>query len=132
MEDTGPALRGNGALCAPYVLGGQFHVSVLCVGHVIKAVVLSVRVNHHVLCVFLYVEKRDGGSWYKAAVAPEGVYPPVSWVGVYVPTLEDPLVVEGCVVGADDRSAGDRCVVVAGWYPCAGSGRGVEETGNIE
>ena len=31
---------------------------------------------------FLYVEQRDGGSWYEAAVAPELVYPPVSWVGL--------------------------------------------------
>ena len=60
------------------------------------------------------------------------VYPSVSGVGVYVPTLEDQVVVETCVVGADDRSDGYRCVVVAAWYPRARGGRGVEEAGNIE
>ena len=117
---------------ALYVLGGQFHVLVLFVGNVVQAVVLPVRVNHQVLSVFLCVKERDGGSWYEAAVAPELVYPPVSWVGMYVSALEDPLVVVACVVWADDRSALDWCVIVVGWHPCAGSSRCVEETGKLE
>ena len=92
---------------ALYLPGGQFHVSVLVVGHVVQAVVLSVRVNQQVLSVFLYVVARDGGSSHRAALAPELVYPPVSWVGMYVSALEDPLVVVACVIWADPRSAWD-------------------------
>ena len=35
MEGTGPALKGDGALCSLYAPGGQFHVVVLCGGRVI-------------------------------------------------------------------------------------------------
>ena len=35
VEGTGPALKGDRALCSLYVPGGQFHVVVLCGGRVI-------------------------------------------------------------------------------------------------
>ena len=63
---------------------------------------------------------------------PELLYPTVSGVGVYVPALEDPVVVETCVVGAGYRSNGYRCAVVAAWHPCVRGIRGVEEAGDIE
>ena len=58
MEDSDPALHTNGALRALYVLGGQFHVSVLFVSHVVQLVVSLVGVHHQERGVFLDVEGR--------------------------------------------------------------------------
>ena len=83
-------------------------------------------------CVYSSTSSSGTGSRHVAAIAPELVYGSVSGVGVYVPALEDPVVVEPCVVGAGYRSHGYRCAVVAAWHPSIRGGRGVEEAGNIE
>ena len=104
---------------------------VLCGGCVVKAVVPSICADHQVLCVFLYVEQRDGGSRHHPAPAPELVYPSVSGVGVDISALEYLVVVVPCVVRAGHRSDGYRCAEVAAWYPRVKGGRGVEKTGDV-
>ena len=56
----------------------------------------------------------------------------MSGVGVYISALEDPIVVEPCVVRAGNRGNGHRCVVVAARHPRDRGGRGVEKAGDIE
>ena len=84
------------------------------------------------LCIFLYVEQRNGGSRHVPAPAPELVHPAVSGVGVDISALEDPVVVVPFVVRAGHRSDGHWCAVVAARHPRDRGGRGVEKAGDIE
>ena len=84
------------------------------------------------MCIFLYVEQRNGGSRHVPAPAPELVYPAVYGVGVDISALEDPVVVVPCVVRDGHRSDGHWCAVVAARHARDRGGRGVQKAGDIE